>query len=163
MNVMDVLRYGHRTVVRTVEAFPGEAWYTPGAVGTWTAKDVIAHLASFEWMLVDLLGELLEPGIETPVLDQYRATDADFNTEQVAQRTTRSLDEVLTDYMAAHAQAMALAADITPQMWEQEGLLPWYGEEYDLEDFVTYTSYGHKREHCGQIAVFGDRFTRPGQ
>ncbi len=53
---------------------------------------------------------------------------------------------------------MALAAQISAETWEHEGLLPWYGQEYDLEDFIAYTYYGHKREHCGQIAVFRDQF-----
>jgi hypothetical protein len=36
------------------------------------------------------------------------------------------------------------------------GLLPWYSAEYDLEDYITYAFYGHKREHCAQIAVYRD-------
>ncbi len=38
--------------------------------------------------------------------------------------------------------------------WRQTGMLAWYGAEYDLEDYVVYTYYGHKREHCGQIQAF---------
>jgi hypothetical protein len=47
---------------------------------------------------------------------------------------------------------------IPADTWVKEGILKWYGAEYDLEDFIVYTFYGHKREHCGQIATFSDRF-----
>jgi hypothetical protein len=29
--------------------------------------------------------------------------------------------------------------------------------EYALDDFIVYQYYGHKREHCAQIAVFRDK------
>jgi len=163
MNVIDVLKYGHQTVMRTVESFPGHGWNTPGAVGTWSARDVLAHLTSFEWVLVDVLGQILDPTVETPALDSYLATDPVFNDDQVARRSDRSLSEVLAEYDSAHAQAMACAVKVSPETWEQEGSLPWYGAEYDLEDLITYQYYGHKREHCGQIAVFGDRFRQPAE
>ena len=38
----------------------------------------------------------------------------------------------------------------------EPGTLPWYGPEYDLEDFIAYTFYGHKREHMAQVNVFLD-------
>ena len=38
----------------------------------------------------------------------------------------------------------------------QAGLIDWYGAEYDLEDFLIYSYYGHKREHSAQIEVFKD-------
>jgi hypothetical protein len=69
-----------------------------------------------------------------------------------------SMEAVLAEYEAAHAQAMGYAARISAQTWNEEGIVPWYGDEYDLEDWIVYRYYGHKREHCGQIATFSDRF-----
>ncbi len=43
---------------------------------------------------------------------------------------------------------------------KNSGPLPWYGPEYDLDDFIAYTFYGHKREHSAQIAAFADVLTR---
>jgi hypothetical protein len=66
--------------------------------------------------------------------------------------------ENLEEYQEAHTRLMAPASHLGPDAWQQEAFLPWYGMEYDLEDFAVYTYYGHKREHGGQIQVFGDRF-----
>jgi len=157
MNPTDILKYGHLTVLNTVNAFPKGEVYTTGACGYWSVKDLVAHLASFELVLVDVLNNLLDPG-PTPVLDQYLQGQEEFNDPQVDLRKEMTMDEVLDEYKAAHQEVWAAAEQITPEIWEQEGILPWYGQEYDLEDFIVYTYYGHKREHCGQIAVFRDNF-----
>jgi hypothetical protein len=157
MNPNDILKYGHLTVLRTIESFPKSEWYTTGACGYWSVKDLIAHLGSFELMLEDVLNDLLK-GTPTPMLDLYTSPDVDFNDDQVNQRSGRSIDEVLQEYQNAHERVMAAAAQIPAETWEKEGILNWYGAEYDLEDFIVYAFYGHKREHCGQIATFSDRF-----
>jgi len=158
MNPLDVLKYGHRTVQRTVEAFPQEEGYTPGACGYWSVKDLVAHLGSFELVLAEVLAQILEPGAGTPTLERYLRRDVDFNDDQVARREALSMEEVLAEYESAHERAMSYAAGITAETWNEEGILPWYGQEYDLEDWIVYQYYGHKREHCGQIATFSDRF-----
>lgn len=157
MNPGDILMYGHRTVLNTVQAFPSREWYTPGAVGYWSVKDVIAHLTSFEVPLVELLSSQVE-ACPTPNLETFIHRGADFNDLQVEQRREMSMEQVLAEYRQAYEQAAAAAAKIPAGIWERKGLLPWYGAQYDLEDFIVYSYYGHKREHCGQIQTFSDRF-----
>jgi hypothetical protein len=80
-----------------------------------------------------------------------------FNDDEVALRRDNTITEVVTEYKETQAQTMALAAQIPSETFRQNGALPWYGAEYDLDDFIVYTFYGHKREHCAQIAVFVDQ------
>jgi len=72
VNASDILKYGHRTVLATLDGLPEAEWYTPNVCGVWSVKDILAHLASFEHMLVDVLNSLL-CGTPTPTLDRYRA------------------------------------------------------------------------------------------
>lgn len=94
MNALDVLRYGHQTVLQTIDGMPDDEWETPNVCGVWSSKDIVSHLASFELAHVEVLNGLLGKND---------------------------------------------------------------GPEYDLEDFIVYTSYGHKREHCAQIKLFRKR------
>jgi len=55
MNATDVLRYGQLTAMQAIEGFPETTWETPGAYGVWSVKDIIAHFASYELVLVDIL------------------------------------------------------------------------------------------------------------
>jgi uncharacterized protein (TIGR02246 family) len=159
MNAVDILKYGQQTVLQTLEEFPVASVEKPGACGVWSVKDIIAHLASYEEVLVDVLATFgsLQP---TPYLNKFTEPGGQFNDTEVGLRKARAMPEVLAEFNDAHAQVMSLATQFSPERFRQNGTLPWYGMEYALDDFLVYTFYGHKREHSAQIAAFGDRLRR---
>jgi hypothetical protein len=116
---------------------------------------MIGHLASFEELLIEVLGSLLEDR-GMPTVERFRADPERFNTEETARRRELSAAKVWEEYESAHEQTLVLMARVPEEMRRQAGLLPWYGPEYDLEDFIVYTFYGHKREHSAHIALFRD-------
>jgi hypothetical protein len=156
MHSHDVLKYGHRTFISALDDFPSGAVNRPGACGMWSVKDIVAHLASYELLLVDVLNAQLGE-TATPFLNQLFAQGEQFNDSQVEARQSHSFEQVFGEYNAAHAQVMALAAKIPAATFQQTGSLPWYGAEYDLDDYIAYSFYGHKREHSAQVAAFRDR------
>lgn len=160
MNAEDILKYGHLTVVNAVSGLDEEHWDTPGVCGWWSVKNIIGHLASFELMLIDVLNSFGDGG-PTPYLDAHMDPEA-FNDSQVALRQNHTVAETMTEYNDAHESTMALIQHIPAEVRREDGTLPWYGDEYDLEDFLVYSFYGHKREHCAQIAVFRDGLARAG-
>jgi hypothetical protein len=155
MNALDVLKYGHQTLLASIEGLPDADWEAPGAAGAASIKDLFAHLASMEQALVEVFQSFLGGG-PTPYLDAMRNGDQ-FNDDQITQRRDTPAPEVLAEYTDAHARALALAAQIPAEDFRRNGALPWYGAEYDLEDFIVYTYYGHKREHSAQIGGLRDR------
>lgn len=68
----------------------------------------------------------------------------------------------MDEYKQAYEYNMTLAGHVPEEKWRETGALPWYGEGYDLEDFIAYAFYGHKREHSAQVNVFTDRFRAGG-
>jgi len=157
MNANDVLFYGHRTVKQTIQDLPESAWTTPGVVGIWSVKDVIAHLDSFERLLIDVLRRV-QGETDTPTLDRFlELGNARFNDVEVAERQDWTVAEVWQAYQDTAQESQALLAQISVAERRRTGALPWYGKEYDLEDYIAYANYGHKREHCAQIGVFRDQ------
>jgi hypothetical protein len=154
MNAADVLRYGHQTVLGTLQGLPEREWETAGVCGVWSVKDIIAHLASFEWVLVDVLAACLEAG-STPHLDEF-VSAPDFNDAQVERRRGETPQRALAEYEDAHSRVMRLVSRVATDTLRRPGTLPWYGVEYDMEDLFVYAYYGHKREHSAQIAVYAD-------
>jgi len=59
---------------------------------------------------------------------------------------------------------MKLAGSLTPERLRETGTIPWYGEQYSLDDLIVYSNYAHKREHSSQIRLFRKRegFQAPG-
>ena len=155
MNATDILKYGQGTVFQTIESFPEAAWEKTGACGVWSVKDILAHLASYEEVLVDILSTFVGKHA-TPYLDKFTGPGGQFNDTEVERRRGRTVNEILDEFNDAHAQAMSLAAQIRPEQFRQVGTLPWYGMDYSLDDVIVYMYYGHKREHSAQIAAFRD-------
>ena len=159
MNAQDILKYGQNTVLGTVEGFPSSDWETPGVCGVWSTKDVLAHLASYEQVLTDVLGGYAG-ATRKGALDIYLEQGPEFNDIQVAQRKGKTIGEVLDELNSAHTRNMSLVSQIPGETLRQAGTLPWYGAEYALDDYIVYAFYGHKREHSAQIAAFLDRLKR---
>jgi hypothetical protein len=169
MNASDVLKYGHGTVLRAIDSLAEADWATGGVCGVWSVKDIIAHLASYELVLKEVLSSFqsasgmlgASPGTAaTPMLNAFVDPGGQFNDTQVAFRSGYSPADVLAEYTSAYEQVAALAVQIPAETFRQAGTLPWYGMEYALDDFIVYAFYGHKREHCAQIAVFRDGLVR---
>ena len=155
MNATDILKYGQGTALQAIDGLPETDWETPGACGVWSIRDIIAHLASYEAVLVDILSGFVGEHA-TPTLDKFTGMGGQFNDAEVERRKTRTTQEVLAEFNDAHTQVMSLAGRIHPDVYRQNGTLPWYGMEYSLDDVLVYMYYGHKREHSAQIAVFRD-------
>jgi uncharacterized damage-inducible protein DinB len=155
MNATDILKYGQGTVHQTLKSFPAAAYEQSGACGVWSVKDIIAHLASYELVLVDILTSFTTKGA-TPALDKFIELGGQFNDYEVNQRKEKTLQEVLQEFDEAHAATMSLLAGISAETLRQNGTLPWYGMDYALDDVIVYMYYAHKREHSAQIAAFQD-------
>ena len=158
MNAIDVLRYGHATVLETIEQVPDEAWAEPGAAGRWSPQDVIGHLGAFELLLGEVL-ESLDGAERMPLVESWTELGEDaWNEAQWARRKGLPHCAVVEEYTHAAEHVMLLAARVPEDVFARNGLLPWYGEGFDLDDFIVYSTYGHKREHTAQIAAFLDRW-----
>ena len=157
MNTLDILKFGHLALVGSLENVPFEGWETNGVCGVWSVKDIVAHLASYEQWHIEVLNEILGISAPTPVMDS-RAEHGDyFNEVQVEKRQGLAPQEMLDEYKTSQAGVMVLARQIPGSSLVENGTLPWYGVDYCLNDFLVYTSYGHKREHSAQVNVYRDQ------
>lgn len=159
MDSKDILKYGHLTVTGSAENVPYAEWETPNVCGVWSVKDIIGHLASFEHMLLDITNQILGDG-PTPTLERFLSSHQGFNDNEVARRQGMTPAEVWAEYEITCVDARTRVAEIPLEIQRRKGILPWYGPEYDLEDFLVYTFYGHKREHTSQINVFRDKLAQ---
>jgi hypothetical protein len=84
-----------------------------------------------------------------------------FNDDQVEARKKLSKAETWSEYEQSCTRiAEQFVPKIPAEVWSQTGTLPWYGAEYSLDDYIVYTYYGHKREHCAQINIFKDTLSQ---
>jgi len=160
MNCSDIIKYGHRDVLESVKDLEDSLKDTPGVTTHWSVKDTLAHLASYEHLLEDALNFVANPDKPRPTLDSMARDSKAFNDEQVAKYKAMSYDEILDDYSKTYERVIGLVTTLGPEKLREVGTIPWYGEVYSLDDFIVYASYGHKREHTGQIKQFRKRIAQ---
>jgi hypothetical protein len=152
MNAIDVLMYGQRTILATVERYRAGDWDRI-ALGVWTSKDLLGHLGAFEVRFADVLATFVDA---PTVSDLMTADPRTFNDDQAAIRKDWPIEEVTQELLDAHERVMRHAAAITPERWREVGTIPWYGAEYSLDDLAVYQMYGHKREHDPQLGAVAE-------
>jgi hypothetical protein len=137
MNARDILYYGHGTVLKALDGLPHDKWSEPGVVGYWSVKNIISHLASFEMFLIELLGALPQDG-PMPTIERMAADPQRFNDVEVDQkRADQSPADAWGEYVTNWQTSMDLLEHIPESQRRATGALPWYGQKYDLEDFLS--------------------------
>jgi hypothetical protein len=153
MQTLDVLMYGQRTIRSTIDRFGADDWGRV-ALGVWTGKDLLGHLAAFEVRFADQLAPFVGAPVES---DLPSADPRTFNDDQAAVRKDWPVEKVMAEFLEAHERVMRHARAISPEVWREVGTIPWYGAEYSLNDLVVYQQYGHKREHDPQLSAVLER------
>ena len=123
MNAVDMLKYGQQTVLQTLQSLPEASWETPSACGVWSVKDIIAHLASYELVLIDVLSTFArsESDVSIPYLSRYTEPGGQLNDEEVTVRKQKSMKEVLGELNDAHARVLSMILRISPETLRQTG------------------------------------------
>lgn len=153
MNAADIIKYGNLTVLDSIKDLDESDQDQSGACGEWSIKDILAHITSYEHLLADVFGTFL--GIDaTPTLDRIRNDPNTFNDLEVGIRKKKSFEDILKEYNFAHDLVIERLKKIPERTLTKIGMLPWYGKEYSLDDYIVYTNYGHIREHTAQIELF---------
>ena len=154
MNVAENLENAHLLVIQTVDNLNEGEWDIPIAENSWTVKDIVAHLASYEHLLVEMFETVLGTSSDTPYLTQYRTQYADFNRIQVEARGNHTAQQVVDEFEEVQADATALLARIPVETIEKKGTLG--DKERSLGDIVSNLT-GHIQRHCAEITAFRNR------
>lgn len=151
-----------KTIQKEREAFEAalagltpEQMTAPGAMGEWSVKDLIGHIAMWESQLVTAL-YAIERGV-TPRLPRPSEVDA-INAQSYAEQRERPLDRVLADWRAVHIQLLKHLNTvqerdlIDPKRWR------WMEGE-PLWKLVANNTFEHYAEHRPAIEAWRAQFS----
>ena len=119
----------------------------PGAVGVWSVKDVLVHIAFWERYAVRVL-KAARCG-ETPELDVEDSTES-RNSSVVAQYYLTPIGAVLASWQEAREDLLEQIASLSNADLNDPHRFPW-NEGRSLLDRIAANSYGHEQEHIEQI------------
>ena len=119
----------------------------PGAVGVWSVKDVLAHLAFWERHAVNTLRAVARG--ETPALSADDETERK-NASVVAQYYQRPLATVIADWQQAREELLDAIENLDDADLNDPNRFPWSAGQ-SLLDRIAGNSYDHEQEHIEQI------------
>ena len=119
----------------------------PGAVGVWSVKDVLAHIAFWERYAVSILQAVAHG--ETPILPADDETER-RNASVVAQYYQRPLSAVIADWQQAREELLEAIEDLEDEDLNDPDRFPWSAGR-TLLDRIAGNSFDHEQEHIEQI------------
>ena len=122
----------------------------PGAVGVWSVKDVLAHIAFWERYAVNILQAAVHG--ETPMLSAEDETERK-NASVVAQYYQRSLAAVISDWQQAREDLLEAIEDLADEDLNDPNRFSWNAGR-SLLDRIAANSFGHEQEHIEQIQAW---------
>ena len=109
----------------------------PNTVGTWSFKDLMAHITAWERLLIERI-RALEEGRDTNEIEEAELDVDAFNAEVVRRQAEKPIDEVRAEFDTTHAELMELL-ETTPML---------------TRDLVAGDTYEHYREHLKDVLEF---------
>ena len=119
----------------------------PGAVGVWSVKDALAHIAFWERYAVGFINAARRG--ETPEPDAEDSTES-RNASVVAQYYLAPIGAVLASWNEAREDLLEQIAGLSEADLNDPDRFPW-SEGRSLLDRVAGNSYQHEQEHIAQI------------
>lgn len=142
------LRQSRHEIVRAATQYLPEFWGWMSPLPGWTYKDLLAHLATGDWLLQSILRSVIagEP------IDVANVTSLDWvnaaNAERLEERKSRTPEELVAEVEAESAETQELLAQLT----EQQEQLSQAGAPVTLGQYLA-TFPAHDRDHLAQLRV----------
>jgi hypothetical protein len=121
-----------------------------GAVGVWSVKDVLVHIAFWERYAANIIRDLLRGA--TPVLVADDQTERS-NASVVAQYYQRALSAVIADWQAAREDLLEEIARLEDEDLNDPDRFRWSAGR-TLLDHIAGSSFDHEQEHIEQIRAW---------
>jgi hypothetical protein len=158
--LLDTLAHTRAQVIEAIAGLDEAALDQNGLIGTWSIKNLLAHLAAWEEWAVQVLLEALPTGV---LSDRLRAPfelgfDA-WNATQVAERHELSPDEQLVELERVRQALVEAVGALDPATLAAQ--TPWQEGDETIADFVRIWA-DHDDEHLPDIRAAARRLQHEG-
>ena len=136
----------------TINSLPEEKILTPGIVGDWSVKDILAHITMWEAELVTLLWQA-ERG-RNPTTAHFGKTSIDeLNNKWYLSMKNRALSQILSDFHGVRKQTERRVMALTNNDLTNPKRFTWLAEK-PLWVWIANDSYDHEKEHHENILAW---------
>ncbi len=122
--------------------------------GAWTAKDVLAHIAAWDRLLVESVGDVLAGKLPALTAHASPAGETAFNEQTVRAQRETSFDAVLADLRDAHEALVRRIEALSDDDWARTAPYHWWnGRSMTVASLFDYSYKGetHYGGHAQEL------------
>src|SRR5438067_7957892 len=149
------MRDSARTFLEAARAVPADRWNEGCYEEGWTAKDILAHVASQEWTFpkVLLLAEQ-GPAEAPPPEKHFRGGLGDYNQRQVAKRADSSVDDLVAEFERNRDATIGAVQEADEELLRVP-VRSAGGVEGPAAEVLNYLTVVHLQQHLDDIRGAG--------
>lgn len=154
-------RKEHDKLKNLVQTLSEEQAVRPKTVDGWSIKDIIAHLAAWNWEAIDEVYRVLKNEARWPFKYEDKAGEGEFNRKEVEKRADKTWKEVLQEWDNSFWAQIKLMEQISKDEWKhRSGNQRWSDGTpvtvYSLFAY-EYEGEGHEGGHAKQLIRILDK------
>jgi len=123
-----------------------ERMLEPGAAGTWSVKDIIAHIM---WGEREMLGVCQQHALVGSEL--WNMTDDERNPIMVAEQHDRPLQDILSEERQVYAQLLAAVQSLSDEDFDDPHRFRYMPDDWLPWQVIAGCSYKHYKDHMPSI------------
>lgn len=147
--ILEAMQDSRAKLQKAISGLDDAAMHEPGVVGTWSVRDVLAHLTRWEAELVRLLFQLKqgqEPDFPTLTNPDFDTINARFQKESVG----RPLELIRADFTNVRLQTQRRLAEFTEKEINGPNVYPALKGK-SVFAYIAGNTFEHENEHTAQI------------
>ena len=139
MSIVDELRQSYQVILDAIEGLPTAELTRPNAIGDWSVRDVLLHIAMWEGEVLKALA-VWRSGYE---VDWSHVKGAEgiqkFNDFWITNLKHLSAAKVLQMLDQIHSAVIADVSAVTDEEWKRRNGVPRWLQEITIEHNTTHT------------------------
>lgn len=149
-DVLADLRDARTELEAALSGVPASDLDRPGALGDWSVRDILVHLAGWDRASRQALARVISE--DDPVFERYQGTEWDWrewNERFLAERPGVTAGQALSELKSDREALLALISPLSDRQLQRRARLPW---DFNLSVAeVLAVQVDHDREHAAHI------------
>lgn len=145
----------HERLRKIVVSLPERQILKPKMFGEWSIKDIVAHLAAWNWEAIDEVDRVLKNEATWPARYEDKAGEDAFNLKEVEWRKGMSWKEVLKDWDDSFGAQIKRMEQLSDGEWKHQSGNQFWNDGTSVTVYslfaYEYKGEGHEGGHAKQI------------
>ena len=145
--LVDLVEETFESLLQLIESLSNSDLEEPSVSGSWSLKDILAHITWYEEQMVDAMEARALIGSEL-----WNVSPQERNAAIYEEFKSAPLQDVLDDAIATHQQLVHWVGTLTDEELNEPGHFEAMPDEWTFGEILAQNTYEHYGDHAASIA-----------